>query len=97
MAHFARLGTNNVITSSQAFITVDDLKTLIEQQEGANVERVTWRNFVKQIEKIDGEYKGASIGINGNKCRVSWSNSNHTKWKIRPGYNRRLIKTKYYK
>lgn len=92
-----RMGTNNVITSSEAFITVDDLKTLIEAEEGGSVEKVTWRNFVKQIEKIDGEYRGASSGITGNRCRVSWSNASHTKWRIRPGYNRILIKTKYYK
>ena len=92
-----RMGTNNVVTSSEAYITVDDLRVIIEEREGGPIKDVLWRNFIKQVEKIDGEYRGASPGIVGNKCRVSWSNSNHTQWRIRPGYNRLLFKTKLYK
>ena len=92
-----RMGTNNVITSSKAYITVDDLRYLIEEQEGGEIHRTMWDNFKKQIEKLDGEYKGASSGITGNKCRVSWVDSNHTKWRIRPGYKRRLFAGKYVK
>ena len=92
-----RMGTNNVITSSEAYITEKDLMRLIEEREAGEVSRYSRDNFLKQVEKIDGEMTKFKGNTRGYKCRVSWSNSNHTRWKIRPSYNRILFKTKLYK
>ena len=92
-----RMGTNNVITSTKSFITKDNLQKMMQRVTGESCERISWRNFIKQIETIDGEYDGASRGFTGHKCRVSWVDKNHTRYRIRPGYNRILFKTKYYK
>ena len=92
-----RMGTNNVVTSSEAYITEKNLMRLIEEQEGGPVSRYNRDNFLKQVEKIDGEMTRFKGNTRGYKCRVSWANSNHTKWKVRPSYNRILFKTKLYK
>ena len=92
-----RMGTNNVITSTKAYITIKNLQKMMQRVTGESCQRVSWRNFIKQIETIDGEYDGSYRGFTGHKCRVSWVDQNHTRYKITPGYNRLLWKTKYYK
>ena len=96
-----KMGTNNVVTYSEPYITVDDLRHIIEKEEGGTVSDLIWDNFVKQLDKYDGELEGNSTlgiytGMSGDKCKVSWKDSNHTTWRLAgPAYTR-LVKTYLY-
>ena len=96
-----KMGTNNVVTYSEAYITVDDLRHIIEKDRGGPVSNLIWDNFVKQVDKWDGELQGSSTlgiytGMSGDKCKVSWRDSNHTTWRLASPAYKRLVGTYLY-
>ena len=88
----SRMGTNNVVTKMDAYITEVNLYDIIVKHNGGAPEKNAWKYFWKGLEKLDGQLEGTDAwgGIytefSGRKARISWTNSNHTAWQVTRGY-----------